>query len=103
MAVAQYPQDALTTRAITSAINIPGVIVATNQASTDDWRFGLVAGFGAEWAWTDRISIRSEVLYVDFLDREYRFLFAPPATFANFTESDSMWISRIGLNWKFGN
>ena len=61
-----------------------------------------MAGFGAEWAWTDRVSIRSEVLYVDFVDRENRFLFAPPAGFANFTESDSMWISRIALNYKFG-
>ena len=31
-----------------------------------------------------------------------RYLFAPPATFANFTESDSMWISRIASNVKFG-
>ncbi len=59
----------------------------------------MVAGFGAEWAWSDRVSIRSEVLYVD---RENRYLFAPPATFANFTESDSMWISRIASNVKFG-
>ena len=73
-------------------------------ADNNQWRWGLVAGFGAEWAWTDRVSIRSEVLYVDFPDRERRFLFtAVPATFANFTESDSMWISRIGLNVKLGD
>jgi outer membrane immunogenic protein len=77
---------------------IPGV---TNQASVDEWRWGMVAGAGAEWAWTDRVTIRSEVLYVDFADSEKRFLFAPPATFANFTQSDSMWISRLGVNFKF--
>ena len=49
-----------------------------------------------------RVSIRSEVLYVDFVDRSQRFLFAPPATFATFTESDSAWIARLGLNIKFG-
>ena len=87
----------------TSAFNIPGVIAVNNSVENSEWRWGLVAGFGAEWAWSDRVSIRSEVLYVDFVDRENRFLFAPPATFANFTESDSMWISRIALNVKFGD
>jgi outer membrane immunogenic protein len=84
-------------------LGIPGVVAGfINQASSNEWRLGLVAGFGAEWAWTDRISIRSEVLYVDFVDREKRVLFAAPATFANFTNSDSMWISRVGVNFKFG-
>jgi opacity protein-like surface antigen len=84
-------------------LGIPGIIAGTtSQATSDERRLGLVAGFGAEWAWTDRISLRSEVLYVDFVDRERRFLFATPATFANFTSSDSMWISRIALNFKFG-
>jgi outer membrane immunogenic protein len=83
---------------------IPGVIAGfTNQADTSQWRWGWVAGFGTEWAWTDRVTLRSEVLYVDFVDRENRFLFAPPATFANFTQSDSMWISRVGINVKFGD
>jgi len=73
-------------------------------AENREWRWGMVAGFGAEWAWSDRVSIRSEVLYVDFVDRENRFQFtAAPVTFANFTESDSMWISRIALNVKFGD
>jgi outer membrane immunogenic protein len=85
-----------------SAFNIPGVIAVNNQADSSQWRWGFVAGFGTEWAWSDSVSIRSEVLYVDFADREQRFLFAAPATFANFTESDSMWITRIGLNWRFG-
>jgi outer membrane immunogenic protein len=85
-------------------LGIPGVIAGfTNSVENREWRWGLVAGFGAEWAWSDRVSIRSEVLYVDFVDRENRFLFAPPAGFANFTESDSMWISRIALNVKFGD
>jgi len=79
---------------------VPGFLF---QAESRQWRWGLAAGFGAEWAWSDRVSIRSEVLYVDFVDRENRYLFAPPAGFANFTESDSMWISRIALNVKFGD
>jgi outer membrane immunogenic protein len=60
------------------------------------------ADFGAEWAWTPNWSVRTEILYADFPDRERRFLFAPPAGFANFTESDSMWITRVGVNYRFG-
>jgi outer membrane immunogenic protein len=87
-------------------LGFPGFFVSPgplNSATNDEWRWGLVAGFGTEWAWTDRISIRSEVLYVDFVDRSKRFLFAPtppPGSFATFTESDSAWITRIGLNIK---
>jgi outer membrane immunogenic protein len=85
-------------------LGIAGVIPGfTASVENSEWRWGLVAGIGAEWAWSDRVSIRSEVLYVDFVDRENRFLFAPPATFANFTESDSIWVSRIALNVKFGD
>ena len=87
-------------------LGIPGLVAAgpLGLADNNQWRWGLVAGFGAEWAWTDRVSIRSEVLYVDFPDRERRFQFSSvPVTFANFTESDSMWISRIGLNVKLGD
>ena len=43
-----------------------------NGASADfsEWQLGWVAGFGAEYAWTDRISFTSDTLYVDFLDRQ---------------------------------
>jgi len=78
---------------------VPGFLF---QAHTDEWRFGWVAGFGAEWAFSPNWSLRSEVLYVEFADREKRFLFAPPTTFANFTESDSMWVGRVGLSYRFG-
>jgi outer membrane immunogenic protein len=68
-------------------------------AQIKEWRWGWVAGFGTEWAFTDRISLRSEVLYVDFVDRGHRVPF--DGTFANFTHSDSAWIARVGLNVKF--
>jgi outer membrane immunogenic protein len=75
---------------------------ANGAATIKEWRWGWVAGFGTEWAWTPNVSLKSEVLYVDFVDREHRVLFFPPAGFANFTHSDSAWISRVGLNVKFG-
>lgn len=75
------------------------------QVELSDWRWGWVGGFGTEWAWTDRVSIRSEVLYVDVPDRENTVtasLFGDPPTPTNFTRSDSMWISRVGLNYRLG-
>jgi outer membrane immunogenic protein len=84
-------------------LGVPGVVTGTlSQASFGDWRWGWVAGFGTEWVWSDRVSIRSEVLYVDFVDKDYRALFAAPATYASFKQSDSMWVSRIGINYRFG-
>ena len=68
------------------------------QADISEWRWGWVAGFGTEWAWTDRITVRSEALYVDFTDRERTVLAIP----ANFTHSDSMWLARIGINVRLG-
>lgn len=69
----------------------------------EEWRWGWVAGFGTEWAWTDRVTIRSEVLYIDLLDNDTRVLFYPSVPqHASFTRSDSIWISRIGLNVRFG-
>jgi outer membrane immunogenic protein len=70
-------------------------------AQIKEWRWGWVAGFGTEWAFTDRISLRSEVLYVDFVDRQHRVPFGSSDSFANFTHSDSAWIARVGLNVKF--
>jgi outer membrane immunogenic protein len=82
---------------------IPGIIPGTsNSANFDDWEFGWVAGFGTEWAFSPNWSLRSEVLYYEFADRENRVLFASPATFANFTSSDSIWVGRIGVSYKFG-
>jgi outer membrane immunogenic protein len=72
------------------------------QVHIKEWRWGWVAGLGTEWALTDRISLRSEVLYVDFVDRRHRVPFFPDGTLANFTHSDSAWITRVGLNVKFG-
>ncbi len=90
----------------TRAFAPPVVLVAAlNQVEFQDWRWGWVAGFGTEWAWSDRVSIRSEVLYVDVADREYSASFAGPAAFGTFrfTNSDSMWISRVGINVKLGD
>jgi outer membrane immunogenic protein len=85
----------------------PFIGPGTTAATVDGWRFGWVAGVGAEWAWTDRISFKSEVLYIGTPDKEYRLTpvatgsLAPAGT-AVFNHHDSVVISRVGLNWKLG-
>ena len=84
-----------------SAFNIPGITPVNNSAEFSEWRLGWVGGIGAEWKWDPRWSLKGELLYADFPDRERTVLFAPPATNATFTQSDSVWIARIGVNYKF--
>jgi outer membrane immunogenic protein len=69
-------------------------------ATIKEWNWGWVAGFGAEWAWTDRVSLRAEALYLGLPDRSSTFtsLFANgPVTV---THSDSMWVARAGINFR---
>jgi outer membrane immunogenic protein len=86
-----------------SRFAVPGVSFTAAANLNDDWRFGWVAGFGTEWAWSPNWILRSEVLYVEFADREKRVAFGSPTTFANFTSSDSMWVGRVGLSYRFGS
>jgi outer membrane immunogenic protein len=66
-----------------------------------EWRWGWVAGFGTEWAWTPNLTIKSEVLYANFADRERGFNFVAFGP-AQFTHNDAVWVSRVGLNYRFG-
>jgi outer membrane immunogenic protein len=87
-----------------SAPFVPGSFTADGDVS--DWRWGFVAGFGSEWAWTDRISLKSEVLYIQTADREDRVNIVQNVGapfFRNYTSSDSIWVSRVGINVKFGD
>jgi outer membrane immunogenic protein len=76
----------------------------TLVADYSDWRWGWTAGFGTEWAWTDRLSIKAEVLYANFTDRDHsvRFTQLEGNPLARFRDSDALWITRIGLNYRFG-
>jgi len=66
-----------------------------------EWRWGWVAGFGTEWAWTPNLTFKSEVLYANFTDRDKSFVF-PAFGPAAFTHSDSVWVARVGLNYRWG-
>jgi outer membrane immunogenic protein len=75
--------------------------LASDQFTFSDWRWGWVAGVGAELAVTSNINLRSEVLHVAVADHAYTFV-SPTLGLGNFTHSDSMWIGRIGINVKLG-
>jgi outer membrane immunogenic protein len=73
--------------------------------SISEWRWGWVAGFGTEWAWSNNVSIKSEVLYANFADRERtEQIQVDPGIFfpSSFTHSDAVWISRVGINFRWG-
>jgi outer membrane immunogenic protein len=81
--------------------------IRTNWADTAvsgvefrEWRWGWAAGFGTEWAWSRNISLKFETLYVGFTDRDQTGTVGG-GTF-NFRHSDSVWVSRVGLNYRFG-
>jgi outer membrane immunogenic protein len=70
-------------------------------ASFSEKRWGWTAGFGTEWALWDRVSLKSEVLYVSLGDENYTFASALGPTFS-FKSDDSFWVTRFGVNIKFG-
>ena len=75
----------------------------TERFSASDVKWGWTAGVGTEWAWSDRITLKSEVLYVKF-DDETTTVFSPAAaTNVHFDHQDAMWVGRIGLNIKLGD
>ena len=74
---------------------------APDTVTFKEWRYGWTAGFGTEWKWTPNWSFKSEVLYASFADRDRSFVGTGPTTY-NFRHSDSVWVSRIGLNYRWG-
>jgi outer membrane immunogenic protein len=70
----------------------------------DNWRWGWTAGFGTEYAWSPNWTVKFETLYVETLDKDYSktyFAFGGNNT-VNFTDSNHLWVTRIGLNYRFG-
>jgi outer membrane immunogenic protein len=70
--------------------------------NSSDTRLGWTAGFGAEWAFTDRISIKSEALWFRFEEDGTTHLREEDEERKRFDNQDSVWVGRIGLNIKLG-
>jgi opacity protein-like surface antigen len=75
--------------------------LASEQFIFSDWRWGWVAGVGAELRVSDNISLRSEMLYIGIADHTYTFV-SPTLGVGNFTHSDSLLLARVGINVKLG-
>lgn len=89
----------------TWTLNDPvGAAVPTSETfSSSNSRWGWTAGVGTEWAWSNNLSIKAEALYVQFTERRTSGA-SPngPDALVRFDSQDSMWVSRIGLNYRWG-
>ena len=83
-------------------VNDPTGTPTSESFSSKNSRWGWVGGVGAEWAWSDRVSIKSEVLYIRFSEIDTAGFSPNGPGNVVFDHQDSMWVSRFGINFKFG-
>jgi outer membrane immunogenic protein len=80
-------------------------IFASETFSYSRTRWGWTTGVGSEWAWNNNWSIVSEVLFTRFGSDERAFVCAvlctPPST-RRFDNQDTVWTSKIGINYRWG-
>ena len=76
----------------------------TEVFSQQRWRWGGVVGVGTEWSFNNNWSLKSEFLYMAFERDEVAFtsVIHNPGVSQRFESQDSVWVSRIGLNYRFG-
>jgi outer membrane immunogenic protein len=67
-------------------------------------KWGWTAGFGTEWSFSPNWSIKGDVLYMAFQksDQTFRSTVFDPGFSYRFSNQDSAWVSRIGVNYRFG-
>jgi hypothetical protein len=70
----------------------------------DDENENHRCGVGTEWAVTDRVSIKSEALYLRLQDDIFSRTSAVsgPGDTKRVDHVDSVWLGRIGVNFKLG-
>jgi outer membrane immunogenic protein len=83
--------------------NVSDTVDTFSQSRT---RVGLAVGAGTEWAFTPNWSLVGEFIYMGFKKDESTFDCTPcnvvPDGPFRFRFVDSVWVSRIGLNYRFG-
>jgi outer membrane immunogenic protein len=83
-------------------INDPA-IPATESFRADNGRFGLALGFGAEMKVAGNWTVKGEGLYLKFQDESNSGVSpAGGGQIVHFDNQDSIWVARLGLNYKFG-
>jgi outer membrane immunogenic protein len=93
-----------TERSVVVTDNVLGISEAFADEKT---RWGWTMGFGTEWqfAFAPNLSLKSEVLYARFETAERTHtcvvLCAVPTPF-RFEHDSEAWVTRIGLNYRFG-
>jgi outer membrane immunogenic protein len=78
--------------------------------SSSNTRWGWTAGVGTEWAITSNWSLKSEFLYMRFVDDDTSFAavtvnginFGVPGRTYVFNHHDEVWVTRIGINYRWG-
>lgn len=86
-----------------------GVLNARQQFSSDSTRWGGAAGAGTEWAFNDHWSLNSEFLYLTFDNEDETYACsaantcggAPVGGGFGYEFSDSVWVARTGVNYRF--
>lgn len=84
------------------ALTVPGF----NQGpfSDEKTRWGWTAGFGTEYSFAPNWSFKSEVLYARFETEENALTctFCDPNRQVRFEHESSAWVTRVGINYRFG-
>lgn len=94
-------------RSYTITEDNPLTTVAFNSSGT---RWGWTAGVGSEWAFSGNWSLKSEFLYMRFVNNDVTHTgvtvngvnFGVPGRAYAFNNQDEAWVTRIGLNYRFG-
>ena len=81
----------------------------TATFSSSRTRWGWTAGVGTEWALTSNLSLKSEFLYMRFVQDDRTFVgttingvnFGVPGRAYTFATDGEAWVTRIGLNYRF--
>jgi outer membrane immunogenic protein len=68
--------------------------------TSSNTRWGWTAGAGAEFALANGWSVNGEVLYMQFRKEADTFRFPTGST--SFEHTDSAWIGRVGVNYRWG-
>lgn len=75
----------------------------TEQHSFGETRWGLVGGVGAEFALWNNWSLNTELLYMQFEKSNDTFFSPDSAANYTFENNDSLWVGRVGLNYRWDN
>jgi outer membrane immunogenic protein len=86
-----------------------GAPLTTARFTSSDVRWGWTAGVGTEWRWTNNWSVKSEFLYLRFVDETYTIpgtviggiAFGAAGSNNRINVQDDAWVTRIGINYRW--